>query len=143
MAVQQNKKTPSKRGMRRSHDALSGPTLSIDQNTGETHLRHNVSPEGYYKGRKVIEEEFKDRQETALQEVERLGELQSRGDDRIPEDGRLRARVHHRQHARPDPTNAAARADGELLPSDDSQPDLGLLSRRPGRRRLRGRDDRG
>lgn len=54
MAVQQNKKTPSKRGMRRSHDALSGPTLSIDQNTGETHLRHHVTPDGYYKGRKIV-----------------------------------------------------------------------------------------
>ncbi len=54
MAVQQNKKTPSKRGMRRSHDALSGPTLSIDQNTGETHLRHHVTPDGFYKGRKIV-----------------------------------------------------------------------------------------
>jgi len=41
--------------MRRSHDALKAPTLSIDPTTGETHLRHNVSPEGYYKGRKVID----------------------------------------------------------------------------------------
>ena len=55
MAVQQNRKTPSKRGMRRAHDALSAPTLSTDSTTGETHLRHHVSPEGYYRGRKVIE----------------------------------------------------------------------------------------
>ncbi|MEJ8568363.1 50S ribosomal protein L32 [Elongatibacter sediminis] len=55
MAVQQNRKTPSKRGMRRSHDAISAPTLSVDPTTGETHLRHHVSPEGYYKGRKVID----------------------------------------------------------------------------------------
>jgi large subunit ribosomal protein L32 len=55
MAVQQNRKTPSRRGMRRSHDALKAPTLSVDPTTGETHLRHNVSPEGYYKGRKVID----------------------------------------------------------------------------------------
>lgn len=54
MAVQQNKKTPSKRGMRRSHDSLSGPTLSIDQHTGETHQRHHVTPDGYYKGRKIV-----------------------------------------------------------------------------------------
>lgn len=54
MAVQQNRKTPSKRGMRRSHDALSNPTLSIEPTTGETHLRHHVSPDGYYRGRKVI-----------------------------------------------------------------------------------------
>lgn len=55
MAVQQNRKTPSKRGMRRSHDALKKPTLSIEPTTGEVHLRHNVSPNGYYKGKKVIE----------------------------------------------------------------------------------------
>ena len=55
MAVQQNRKTPSKRGMRRSHDALKGPALSIESNTGETHLRHHVSPDGYYRGRKVVD----------------------------------------------------------------------------------------
>lgn len=54
MAVQQNRKTPSKRGMRRSHDALTGPTLSIDATTGETHLRHHITPDGFYRGRKVI-----------------------------------------------------------------------------------------
>lgn len=55
MAVQQNRKTPSKRGMRRSHDALSGPTLSTDPVTGELHRRHHVSPTGYYRGKKVID----------------------------------------------------------------------------------------
>ncbi len=54
MAVQQNRKTPSKRGMRRSHDALGKPTLSIEPTTGEVHRRHHVSADGYYKGRKVI-----------------------------------------------------------------------------------------
>ncbi len=54
MAVQQNRKTPSKRGMRRSHDALTAQTLSIDSTSGETHLRHHVSADGFYKGRKVI-----------------------------------------------------------------------------------------
>jgi len=55
MAVQKSRKTPSRRGMRRSHDSLKAPTLSTDPTTGEAHLRHNVSPEGYYKGRKVID----------------------------------------------------------------------------------------
>lgn len=55
MAVQQNRKTPSKRGMRRSHDALKAPTLSVEPTTGETHRRHHVSPDGYYRGRKVVE----------------------------------------------------------------------------------------
>jgi large subunit ribosomal protein L32 len=56
MAVQQNRKTPSKRGMRRSHDALSKPTLSVYSTTGETHRRHHVSPDGYYRGRRVVNE---------------------------------------------------------------------------------------
>jgi len=55
MAVQQNRKTSSKRGMRRSHDALSTRALSIEPTSGETHLRHHVSPDGYYRGRKVID----------------------------------------------------------------------------------------
>ena len=55
MAVQKNRKTPSKRGMRRSHDALSATALSIEPTTGETHLRHHVSPDGFYRGRKVVE----------------------------------------------------------------------------------------
>jgi len=56
MAVQQNRKTPSKRGMRRSHDALPSPTLSTDPTSGEIHRRHHVSPDGYYRGRKVVHE---------------------------------------------------------------------------------------
>lgn len=55
MAVQKSRVTPSKRGMRRSHDALAGPTLSVDATTGETHRRHHVSADGYYRGRKVFE----------------------------------------------------------------------------------------
>lgn len=54
MAVQQNKKSPSRRGMRRSHDALTPAAISIEPTTGETHLRHHVSPDGYYRGRKVV-----------------------------------------------------------------------------------------
>ena len=53
MAVQKSRVTRSRRGMRRSHDGLSKPTLSIDAATGETHRRHHVSPEGYYKGRQI------------------------------------------------------------------------------------------
>ncbi|MCW8826057.1 MAG: 50S ribosomal protein L32 [Gammaproteobacteria bacterium] len=55
MAVQQNKKSPSRRGMRRSHDALKSEALSIEPTTGETHLRHHVSADGYYRGRKVVQ----------------------------------------------------------------------------------------
>ncbi len=55
MAVQKGRKTPSRRNMRRSHDALKGPTLSVDSTTGETHRRHHVTADGYYRGRKVID----------------------------------------------------------------------------------------
>ncbi len=54
MAVQKSRKTPSKRGMRRSHDALGTATLSVEPTTGETHRRHHLSADGYYKGRQVI-----------------------------------------------------------------------------------------
>ena len=55
MAVQKSRKTPSKRGMRRSHDALSAPTLSVEPTSGETHRRHHVSADGFYRGRKVLD----------------------------------------------------------------------------------------
>jgi large subunit ribosomal protein L32 len=60
MAVQKSRKTPSKRGMRRSHDALSGETLSVEPTTGETHRRHHVSADGYYRGRKVVADKVVD-----------------------------------------------------------------------------------
>lgn len=55
MAVQKIKKTRSRRGMRRSHDALTGNALSVDSVTGEKHLRHHVSADGFYRGRKVVD----------------------------------------------------------------------------------------
>jgi large subunit ribosomal protein L32 len=54
MAVQQNKKSPSKRGMHRAHNALSQPGTGIEPTTGEVHLRHHISPTGFYRGRKVL-----------------------------------------------------------------------------------------
>jgi large subunit ribosomal protein L32 len=55
MAVQQNRKSRSKRDMRRAHDALTNPTLSVDSTSGETHRRHHVTPDGFYRGRKVVD----------------------------------------------------------------------------------------
>lgn len=55
MAVQKSRKASSRRDMRRSHDALKGPTLTVDSTTGETHRRHHVTADGYYRGRRVIE----------------------------------------------------------------------------------------
>ena len=54
MAVQQNKKSPSKRGMHRSHNALTVPGIAVEPTTGEVHLRHHISPTGFYRGRKVL-----------------------------------------------------------------------------------------
>ena len=54
MAVQKSKKSTSRRGMRRSHDAMGEPTMSTDAMTGENHRRHQITASGYYKGKKVV-----------------------------------------------------------------------------------------
>jgi len=54
MAVQKSKKSPSKRGMHRSHDSLTSSPFALEPNTGEVHMRHHISPNGYYRGKKVI-----------------------------------------------------------------------------------------
>lgn len=58
MAVQQNKVTRSRRGQRRSHDRLAGPALSEDPMSGETHRRHHVTADGFYRGRRVLEDKI-------------------------------------------------------------------------------------
>jgi large subunit ribosomal protein L32 len=57
MAVQKSRKTPSRRGMHRSHDRLTTPALSVDPQSGEQHLRHCITPDGFYRGRRVIEKQ--------------------------------------------------------------------------------------
>lgn len=54
MAVGQARTTRSRRGMRRSHDALKNPCLSVDATSGETHLRHHMTADGFYRGRQII-----------------------------------------------------------------------------------------
>ena len=54
MAVQKSRKTPSRRGMRRSHDKLTSPSLSVDPTSGETHMRHRVTADGFYRGTQVV-----------------------------------------------------------------------------------------
>ncbi|QOI11045.1 50S ribosomal protein L32 [Blochmannia endosymbiont of Colobopsis nipponica] len=54
MAVQQNKPTRAKRGMRRSHDALTFAAISVDSDSGKVHRRHHITSDGFYRGRKVI-----------------------------------------------------------------------------------------
>ncbi|MFN7097257.1 MAG: 50S ribosomal protein L32 [Gammaproteobacteria bacterium] len=60
MAVQKSKKSRSRRGARRAHDALTGPTLAIDATTGETHRRHHVTKQGFYRGNQVVESKAND-----------------------------------------------------------------------------------
>ena len=55
MPVQKSRRTPSTRGMRRSHDSLTKPALSVDPQSGETHLRHRITPDGFYRGKRVME----------------------------------------------------------------------------------------
>jgi len=55
MAVQKSRVTPSRRGQRRAHDALTGKQLATDPTSGETHLRHHVTKDGYYRGRQVVQ----------------------------------------------------------------------------------------
>ena len=54
MAVQQNKKSPSKRGMHRAHDHLKPAPLAVEPVSGEVHRRYHISPSGYYRGKKVV-----------------------------------------------------------------------------------------
>ena len=53
MAVPKRKTSPSRRNMRRSHDALSKVVVVEDKTTGELKRPHHVSPDGYYNGRQV------------------------------------------------------------------------------------------
>ncbi len=55
MAVAKSRRTPSTRGMRRAHDKLKTVQLSTDPTSGEVHLRHHVTKDGYYRGKKVIQ----------------------------------------------------------------------------------------
>jgi large subunit ribosomal protein L32 len=54
MAVHKSRVTRSRRGQRRAHSALSNPTFSIEQSTGDIHLRHHITPSGCYRGKRVI-----------------------------------------------------------------------------------------
>ncbi|MCK9606513.1 MAG: 50S ribosomal protein L32 [Methylomonas sp.] len=54
MAVQKSKVSRSRRGQRRSHDSLTSKTLANDPLTGEVHLRHHMTPDGFFKGRQII-----------------------------------------------------------------------------------------
>ncbi|WP_340108960.1 50S ribosomal protein L32 [Pikeienuella sp. HZG-20] len=55
MAVPQNRKTPSKRNMRRSHDALSAEAHLECPNCGELKRPHHICGAcGFYAGKEVV-----------------------------------------------------------------------------------------
>jgi len=54
MAVQKSRVSPSRRGQRRSHNAISASQIATDKTSGEQHLRHHVSKDGFYRGKKVV-----------------------------------------------------------------------------------------
>ncbi len=56
MAVPKRKVTGSRRGMRRSHDALKAVNYQEDSHTGEYKLRHHIDLKtGMYRGKQVLE----------------------------------------------------------------------------------------
>ena len=55
MAVPKRKTTPSKRGMRRAHDAIKADAYIEDKTTGELHRPHHMDlKSGMYRGRQVM-----------------------------------------------------------------------------------------
>ncbi|MEW5962658.1 MAG: 50S ribosomal protein L32 [Pseudomonadota bacterium] len=57
MAVPRKKVSPMKRGMRRSHDALSAPAYVEDKESGERRRPHHIDlKSGKYRGRQVLPE---------------------------------------------------------------------------------------
>ena len=55
MAVPKRKTSPSRRGMRRSHDALKQPTYVEDKTSGELRRPHHVDLKtGMYRGRQIL-----------------------------------------------------------------------------------------
>jgi len=53
MAVQQNKKSPSKRGMHRAHDFLTARRWQLSLPPGSSPASPH-QPSGYYRGKKVV-----------------------------------------------------------------------------------------
>lgn len=57
MAMQDSKKSRQFRGHRHAQwkNRVEAPALSVDSTSGETHRRHHVTADGYYRGKKVID----------------------------------------------------------------------------------------
>ena len=55
MAVPKRKTTPSKRNMRRSHDALKNLNVIEDKESGEPRISHRIDlSTGMYNGRQIL-----------------------------------------------------------------------------------------
>lgn len=61
MAVPKKRTTRSKRNMRRNNTNSENISLSTDISTGEMHLRHHVTKEGYYKGQLILKNKKQDK----------------------------------------------------------------------------------
>ena len=89
MAVPRRKTSPSRRGMRRSADALKKPTYAEDKDSGELRRPHHLDLKtGMYKGRQVLKKKNPDgfRDKARLQ-------------SRLPEFGqRVGQRFHRAMH---------------------------------------------
>ena len=56
MAVPRKKLTPSKKGNRQSHDALTAPAYVEDRDSGERRRPHHINIKtGKYRGRQILE----------------------------------------------------------------------------------------
>lgn len=56
MAVPKRKTTPSKRGMRRAHDAIGSTAYVEDKDSGELRRPHHVDlKSGMYRGKQILE----------------------------------------------------------------------------------------
>jgi large subunit ribosomal protein L32 len=66
MAVQKKRKTRSRRDMRRSKIKANQPSITNDEITGETHIRHTITPQGFYRGKQVIA--FKEKEQPESEE---------------------------------------------------------------------------
>ena len=53
MAVPKKRRSHTRKGKRRSHQALKGVTLAKCAETDELTLPHRIGPSGYYKGKLV------------------------------------------------------------------------------------------
>ena len=59
MAVPKKKISKSRRNQRRAHDSLARVNIVTNKTTGEYQLPHQVSIDGFYKGKKVIADKVK------------------------------------------------------------------------------------